>query len=129
MPRIMPKAERIARERIVRFLYEESQLDDDILPVALRDRVPDAWHTLEHDLDVEEPKVKVTLRLDASVAKFYRGMGTGYQARISRILALWAHMKIGKQLKLEERAYAGLKERNRLDDEARARGEEPRVLG
>lgn len=121
----MTKAERISREKIARYLYEESGFDDDILPVRLKDRVPGAWHTLEHDLDVEEPKVKVTLRLDASVAKFYRGMGTGYQARISRILALWAHMKIGKQIKLEERRHADIKEWNKRDREARARGERP----
>lgn len=120
----MTKAERISRERMVRYLFEESMLDDDILAVRLKDRVPDAWHTLEHDLDVEEPKVKVTLRLDESVAKFYRGMGTGYQARISRILALWAHMKITKQIRLEERMHASLKEWNKRDQEAKARGED-----
>ena len=123
MPRVIPKAERIARQRIVRFLYEQSINEDDILPVTLRNEVPDAWHTLEHDLDVQEPKVKVTLRLDESVARFYRGMGVGYQARISRILALWAHMKIANQLRLEDRIHEGLEERNRLDAEARARGE------
>ena len=119
----MTKAERISREKIVRYLYEKQRLDDDILPVTLRKRVPDSWHTLEHDLDVEEPKVKVTLRLDASVAKFYRGMGVGYQARISRILALWAHMKIGKQLRLEERIYADLRQWNAKDNAAAKRGE------
>ena len=35
-----------------------------------------------------EKKVKVTLWLDASTAKFFRGMGKGYHARINRILAL-----------------------------------------
>lgn len=88
----MSKTERISRERIISYLYAEQMRDND-LSLELRGKVPDAWHTLEHDLDVEEPKIKITLRLDASVAKFYRGMGQGYQARISRILGLWAHMK------------------------------------
>jgi uncharacterized protein (DUF4415 family) len=95
----MTKAERIARQKMMRYLYEES-IDQTDLSLELRDKVPLAWHTLEHDLDVDEPKMKITLRLDASVAKFYRAMGPGYQARISRILGLWANMKIGEALRV-----------------------------
>lgn len=121
MPR-MSKTERISRERIISYLYAEQMRDND-LSLELRGKVPDAWHTLEHDLDVEEPKIKITLRLDASVAKFYRGMGQGYQARISRILGLWAHMKICDILRLEEKMHAQLSAWNAKDREAAARGE------
>ena len=75
--------------------------------------MPEAWHTLEHDLDVQEKRTKVTLLLDDSVAKFYRAMGQGYQARINRILALWAHMKIGDVLRKEEMIHAQMR---RLSD-------------
>ena len=119
----MSKTERISRQRMIRYLYEDQMGDNDI-ELALRDKVPDAWHTLEHDLDVEEPKVKVTLRLDASVARFYRGMGQGYQARISRILGLWAHMKICDMLRLEQKYYEQMAQWNAKDREAEARGEE-----
>ena len=122
MTRVIPKAERIARDRIARFLYEQAMNEDDILPLHLAQAVPEAWHTLEHDLDVVEPKIKVTLRLDASVAKFYRAMGQGYQARISRILALWAHMKIAKQIQLEDKMWVQLKKINALDREDDERG-------
>lgn len=122
MPR-MSKTERISRQRMIRYLYEDQMGDNDI-ELALRDKVPDAWHTLEHDLDVEEPKVKVTLRLDASVARFYRGMGVGYQARISRILGLWAHMKICDMLRMEEKYHEQMARWNAKDREAEARGEE-----
>ncbi|PRY77230.1 BrnA antitoxin of type II toxin-antitoxin system [Yoonia maritima] len=127
MPR-MTKAERIARQKMMRYLYEEN-VDATDLSLELRDKVPLAWHTLEHDLDVEEPKVKITLRLDESVAKFYRAMGPGYQARISRILGLWANMKIGEALRMEEAIYAQMKILNRLDREAAARGEPPKSFG
>ncbi|MDO6591077.1 hypothetical protein DS901_15785 [Loktanella sp. D2R18] len=127
MPR-MTKAERIARQKMMRYLYEES-IDQTDLSLELRDKVPLAWHTLEHDLDVEEPKMKITLRLDESVAKFYRAMGPGYQARISRILGLWANMKIGEALRVEEAIYAQMKILNRLDREAEARGEQPKSFG
>lgn len=127
MPR-MTKAERMARQGMIRFLNEE-MLENADMSLALRDKVPEAWHTLEHDLDVEEPKVKVTLRLDASVARFYRGMGAGYQARISRILALWANMKIGNALRVEEALYAQMKALNDRDDALRAQGQSPIGFG
>ncbi|SMY05903.1 BrnA antitoxin family protein [Flavimaricola marinus] len=92
MTKSLTKTERIARERLFRHLWEDRK---DSLSEELRERVPDAWHTLERDLDVEEEKVKVTLYLDTSVAKFYRAMGKGYQPRINRILATWAQLKIG----------------------------------
>lgn len=121
MPR-MTKTERISRQKMIRYLYEDHMGENDI-SLVLRDKVPQAWHTLEHDLDVEEPKVKVTLRLEASVARFYRAMGPGYQARISRILGLWAHMKICDMLRLEEKYYEQMAQWNAKDREAAARGE------
>jgi len=121
MPR-KTKAERMARQGMIRFLNEE-MLENTDLSLALRDKVPEAWHTLEHDLDVAEPKEKVTLRLDASVARFYRGMGAGYQARISRILALWANMKIAEALRMEEAIYAQMKALNDRDDARVAQGQ------
>ncbi|WP_394179867.1 BrnA antitoxin family protein [Yoonia maritima] len=127
MPR-MSKAQRIARQKMMRYLYEEN-IDETDLSLELRDKVPLAWHTLEHDLDVEEPKVKITLRLDESVAKFYRAMGPGYQARISRILGLWANMKIGEALRMEEAIYAQMKILNGQDRDAAAQGERPKSYG
>jgi len=77
---------------------------------ALREAVPEAWHTLEQDLDVAEPKEKVTLYLDRSVAKFYRAMGQGYQARINRLLATWAQMKIAEEVQLDAHLAARLRD-------------------
>ena len=68
---------------------------------ALREAVPEAWHHLEQDLEVQERKEKVTLYLDKSVARFYRAMGKGYQARINRLLATWAQMKIAEELHID----------------------------
>lgn len=98
MARAPTKTERIAREKLFRHLWEERQ---DTLTSELRARIPEAWHTLEMDMDLDEEKVKITLYLDASVAKFYRAMGKGYQGRINRILSTWAQMKIGGFLEAE----------------------------
>ena len=82
----------------------------------VQSEVPEAWDTLERDVDVEEKKVQMTIRLDASVAKFYRAMGKGYQARINRVLATFAQMRIAEIKRLEEmtaeelETVAGLRE-------------------
>ena len=36
--------------------------------------------------DVKEPKLAVSLRLDADVLRFFRGFGAGYQTRINEVL-------------------------------------------
>ena len=68
----------------------------------LRDEVPDAWHMIEADFDCHAPKQKMTLYLDAPVAKMFKVMGRGYQARINRILATWVEMKIGHVMETEK---------------------------
>lgn len=68
----------------------------------LRDEVPDAWHLIEADLDCFAPKQKMTLYLDAPVAKMFKAMGRGYQARINRILGTWMEMKIGHVMEAEK---------------------------
>jgi uncharacterized protein (DUF4415 family) len=44
-----------------------------------------AWAT-ELVFDVREPKLAVSLRLDADVLRFFRGFGAGYQTRINEVL-------------------------------------------
>jgi len=102
------KTERIDREGLMKNLIQ--LMRDDWIPIRIADEIPDAWHTLEADLDVTEPKEKVTLYLDCSVARFYRAMGKGYQARINRLLATWAQMHIAREVKLEEMLRKRLKE-------------------
>lgn len=82
----------LAMKRLARAAYALGHLDPSDWDV--RDQVPDAWRTLEQDIEVREKKVHLTLRLDESVAKFFRAQGTGYQARINHILATYAQMKI-----------------------------------
>ncbi|MEE9428221.1 MAG: BrnA antitoxin family protein [Paracoccaceae bacterium] len=88
------KLERLANDRMIRCL---NKLDEeDRLDYAVRENIPAEWTTLEEDIDVEEPKVKVTLLLDKSVANFYRSMGRGYQARVNRVLATFAQMRMSQ---------------------------------
>ncbi len=85
---------RMARRRLSRHL--EGLESDQGLWVRVQSVAPEAWATLEEDIWCDEPKVKITLRIDASVAKFYRAMGPGYQARMNRVLASFAQMRIGE---------------------------------
>ena len=96
----MTKTERIAREGLMKNLIHLNR--DGWISSMIEDEIPDAWHMLEADLDVAEKKEKVTLYLDRSVARAFRAMGTGYQARINRLLATWVQMKIANEIKLDD---------------------------
>jgi uncharacterized protein (DUF4415 family) len=47
--------------------------------------------------DVREPKLAVSLRLDADVLRFFRGFGAGYQTRINEVLKAFMHARGGAQ--------------------------------
>ncbi len=76
--------------------------NEGILNSHIRDNIPRAWATLEQDIDVTEKRTKITLRLDVSVAQFYRAMGNGYQARINRVLATYAQLRISQLAEFDE---------------------------
>ena len=95
----LTKTQRIARQALLQNMIQLQR--DNWLDISVREEIPDAWHTLEADVDVAEKKEKVTLYLDRSVARFYKTMGKGYQARINRLLATWAQMKIAGEIRLE----------------------------
>lgn len=92
-PRKGPKTQRLAEQRLRRLLLD---LYDETMPSEAEWTIPEAWATLEDDVDVDEKKVRITLRVDESVAKFYRAMGKGYQGRMNRVLATYAQMQIAQ---------------------------------
>ena len=53
-----------------------------------------AWAT-DLVFDVREPKLAVSLRLDADVLRFFRGFGAGYQTRINEVLKAFMHARGG----------------------------------
>jgi uncharacterized protein (DUF4415 family) len=56
-----------------------------------------AWAT-DLVFDVREPKLAVSLRLDADVLRFFRGLGAGYQTRINEVLKAFMQARGGAQL-------------------------------
>ena len=93
------KSEKLARRRLIYHLWLASE--DRVPMYEVREEVPDAWHMIEADIDCHAPKQKVTLYLDAPVAKAFKAMGQGYQARINRILVTYLEMKAGHLLEAE----------------------------
>jgi uncharacterized protein (DUF4415 family) len=102
MTRKMTKSERFARDRLTYHLWQMEE-DFDLDFPAVRENVPEAWHTLEADIDCFEPKEKVTLYLDKSVARVFRAMGAGYQTRINRVLASWVQLRAAGMVETERR--------------------------
>jgi uncharacterized protein (DUF4415 family) len=47
--------------------------------------------------DVREPKLAVSLRLDADVLRFFRGFGAGYQTRINEVLRAFMQARGGSE--------------------------------
>ncbi|MEM8958047.1 MAG: hypothetical protein AAGC86_09545 [Pseudomonadota bacterium] len=68
--RRVPKSCRLAAGRLIH--HRIAGEFDEGTDWDVREKIPEAWMTLEQDVDVREPKVKVTLYLDDSVAKFFR---------------------------------------------------------
>lgn len=96
------RTQRLAHDRLLSALMDAEW--EGLEPYTdLARQIPEAWDTLERDVDVWEPRVKVTLMLDASVAKFFRAQGQGYQGRINRVLATYAQMKIAEVRRMEDR--------------------------
>lgn len=68
-------------------------------PVSARAAVEPARPGWATDLvfDVREPKLAVSLRLDADVLRFFRGFGAGYQTRINEVLKAFMQARGGSE--------------------------------
>ena len=44
------------------------------------------------------PRTKLTLKLDAEVAKWFRAMGLGYQARMNHVLRSWMREVVEREI-------------------------------
>ncbi|RED11962.1 BrnA antitoxin family protein [Pontivivens insulae] len=52
----------------------------------LREWVPADWADVERNVECRPARTRITLRVDADVARFFRKMGPGYQARMNAVL-------------------------------------------
>lgn len=56
--------------------------------------VPQGWASVDRDNPVHPRRVKLTLRLDEDVARFFRAQGLGYQGRINAVLRAYMSAKL-----------------------------------
>jgi uncharacterized protein (DUF4415 family) len=116
------KTRRLAEERFHHLIAMQMLTYDTGFLEAAQKEVPEAWHILEMDVDVEAPKEKVTLYLDRAVIAIFRRMGKGYQARINRVLETWVQMKIAEKVQFQkdvmERVEEAREDKNREDPKA-----------
>ena len=106
-----PKTRKLAEARFHQLLYLQSMAaSEDLFLETARKEVPDAWHTLEMDIEAEGPKEKVTLYLDRAVIRMFRQMGKGYQGRINRILETWMQMKMAEKACFQREVVEALRD-------------------
>ncbi|WP_456388730.1 BrnA antitoxin family protein [Profundibacter sp.] len=69
---------------------------------------PEEWADLEQTFRCAPKKVRVTLLLDAPVAKFFRMKGRGYQALVNQVLRAYAELRLARVLEgPEDRGPSG----------------------
>jgi len=68
--------------------------------IWMEQRIPSDWREIAGRREVE--KVRVTLRIDADVVKWFRSMGPGYQPRMNDVLQSFMHAKLAGLLRGDE---------------------------
>lgn len=56
-------------------------------------RIPKEWHEIAKAKGQAE-KVRLTLRVDGDVVRFFRKFGRGYQQRMNDVLSAWMHGRL-----------------------------------
>ena len=99
------------RDQLLRDMMRLSQ--DKMILSFMHDFVPPEWHSLTWDMETQPKKDKVTLYIDQPVIKFFRSMGSGYQARINHLLRSYMRLQVQGLLDTER----ALKERTQEGEE------------
>lgn len=60
--------------------------------------IPPDWYRLEETAPVRPRKASLTLRCDADLVRWYRGLGRGYQTRINAVLRAYMLAVISKEI-------------------------------
>ncbi len=90
----------IAQERAhVEMMIELEKQSQDWRDLKLRmSLIPPDWRKLETTAPVRPRKKKVTVALDADVARWFHGLGAGYHGRINGVLRSYMLALISKEV-------------------------------
>lgn len=90
----MAKRGKVQREHFNYYFDLMKQIEWDLHQEVLdAKRIPPEWHEIAKAKGQPE-KVRLTLRVDADVVRFFRRFGRGYQARMNDVLAAWVHGRL-----------------------------------
>ena len=94
----LTKAQRMHRKYAI---DARRMIEYDLHAFAMKERtVPHAWDEIWKDRDRrDDRRTRVTMRMDADVAKFFKAMGPGYQTRINRVLRTFMHYRLAGIIK------------------------------
>ena len=89
----------IAQEKAhLAMMRELRTLEVDVRDWKLRQAlIPAEWHAIERTVPVRPRRKKVTVALDADVAKWFQGLGEGYHRRINAVLRTFMLALISKR--------------------------------
>ncbi len=65
------------------------------------DTIPGGWLTVEEEHPVRPKKVRITASYDEDVARFFRTMGHGYQARMNAVLRAYMLAVVSREIRLK----------------------------
>lgn len=60
--------------------------------------IPADWHKLDEIAPCVPEKTKITIRVDARTVRWFRTMGTGWQARMDAVLRLYMTALVSKEI-------------------------------
>lgn len=96
--------------------------------IEMTGRIPEEWHQIARATP-ESAALKVNLRLEADVVKFFKSMGEGYGPRINAVLKSYMHARLAGVIKGAE-TVAHYRKREEVYDESKpAFGTTARSLG
>ena len=91
-------------------------------------RIPEEWHQIARATP-QGTHVRVNMRLEADVVKFFKSMGEGYGPRINAVLKSYMHARLAGVIKGAE-TVAHYRKREEVHDEGKpAFGDTARSLG
>lgn len=61
-------------------------------------RIPAEWHEIVREKG-QSKKVRVTIRLDEEIVKFFRSTGADWQPRLNRVLSVWMHARLAGMIR------------------------------
>lgn len=87
--------------------------------IEMTSHIPEAWHEIAQKTP-EHKTVRINLRVDASVVKFFKSMGTGYGPRINDVLSSYMHARIAGVIRGAD-TINHFKNREEIHDRAKPR--------